>query len=426
MNKLKYILTFVISLIILTIIQLLVITIPNKAIEKNMLETTSYYKENPERHSILIDNKDFNVYLKDSLRIDEYADTMIFNILWNLNNKDKNIIERQFYMSYYNGNNFYETKNLVQTVEENKPANTSYYRYWHGSIIYIKPLLMLFNTQEIKVLNLILLTILSIYLLYLVFKKSKKLFFCLLLSLLSINLLTVAYCFEYYFAILIMLITSIITMKTLNKKNAYFYQLMIVSGTSICFFDFLTCETLTLTLPLLLRIIFTDQKIDKKNIKFIIKSILAWGLAYVCTYLVKWFMAIIIISPNQIFNIWSHIAIRSYKVPLFFQDQDINLFKHIPCLLFPFNLLNNSIILILLILILSIIAFIFFIKEKKKTLTLLLISSLGLIRLLILPSHTIGHYFFDYRALLPLIMIIILILIEGTLNIKKQSKTRGK
>ena len=78
------------------------------------------------------------------------------------------------------------------------------------------------------------------------YKKDKILSIITLLSLISINYFVVPYCFEYYFIFLISIIMSIISIKIYDKKDYYYNYLFILSGLSACYFDFLTCETISL------------------------------------------------------------------------------------------------------------------------------------------------------------------------------------
>lgn len=57
-----------------------------------------------------------------------------------------------------------------------------YPRYWHGYLIFMKPLLFLFNLHQIRWINLFLQSALAIYLLYLLYHTLRRMFIPYLLS----------------------------------------------------------------------------------------------------------------------------------------------------------------------------------------------------------------------------------------------------
>ena len=168
---LKYIMVFITTLSILIIIQHLAISIPNKYIEKKMIETVEYYN-GQENHEFLLNIENSPKYFKKSIIIDNYTDCLTLNMLWNTDTMTINKWKQQVLMSYYFNGYSIMSENLKETVVENKLPNTEYSRYWHGSMIYLKPLLLFFNIKQIKIINCILIIILTSYLLILILKRK--------------------------------------------------------------------------------------------------------------------------------------------------------------------------------------------------------------------------------------------------------------
>lgn len=422
---LKYIGVFIITLLTLIILQHLAISIPNKYIEKNMIETVKYY-EGQENHELLLELENSPKYLNKSLIIDNYTDCLTLNMLWNTDTTEVNKWKQQVLMPYYYNGYGTMSENLKETVVNNKLPNTEYSRYWHGSMIYLKPLLVFFNIKQIKIINCIIIILLTIYLLKLIYKKSKKLFMSFIIGLLSIGYFVIPFCFEYYFAFLIMLISSIVTMKILKKDDKYFYYLMIISGILICFMDFLTCETITLVIPLLLKLYFDKKKTTKEKFIFIIKSCLCWGLSYAITFASKWIISALVIGAKSFVNTWNKAKIRIYEIPIIDAEMAIpKILLTTISILFPFNIIKDPVIIPIVTLLFVIWFYVFSLskKTKAKYSLLLLICLIPLARLTILFAHTAGHYFFDYRALLPIAIVASLIIITG---IKKEIKNLKK
>ena len=411
---LKYLKIFFTTVIILFLIQFLIVCIPKKLIEQNLKESTILYHDVDDYSKIIKSEK---IPLKYAFQIDNYADCVTLNIIWNL----KPSITSQIQMKYYKSLELSTScESLIETVNSKQEPNTEYSRYWHGSIIILKPLLSLFNTNEIKIILGIVLLILTIYLIILMYKKSKLFAIIYIISLLAINYLIIPLCFEYYFVFLITNIISIMTIKSLNKDDNYFFALLCISGILTCFFDFLTCETLALTIPLFIRIFFQEQKYDrKKYLIFLIKSCIIWFISYAFMFIFKWLLTIFIYGLNQIGEIWESAKLRIYETNY---DNPIpyilSMLINMPTYILPFAISEKAIIYVIIYTMIIIWLYLFSLTDyQKKTVNrLLLICLIPITRYLLLYSHAIIHYFFDYRALLPVIIITIYILYGGVKN----------
>lgn len=416
-RKLVYIEVFIVTIVILVLAQAVSISIPNKFIKNNMIESAQYYNQQS-KHSYLFNSFDINNEAKISMfAIDNYTDSLTLNMIWNAKLTSNNPFESLVLMKYYRNDELYMTESLYETVINGEEANTEYSRYWHGSIIYIKPLLIFFNIKGIRIVNVLVMLSLIVYLSFLLFKKNKILSISLLIGLVMVMIPTTMICLEYFFAFVIMLIASIATVRNIDKEDKEFYKIMVVSGVSVCFFDFLTCETITLGVPLLIRLVLKNKFDNKKEVfKFVFYSMLAWLVSYSITFMGKWLLSIIVLGIEQFGNIWEKAAVRIYNIPENNIFSYLSLFLFVPTILFPFGLNNSGSIFFIIFCLFIFWIFIMFIKDKKKYGWLLLCCLPGILRLIVLHAHTMGHYFFDYRALLPLVIVMIMILIEGVGN----------
>lgn len=91
---------------------------------------------------------------------------------------------------------------------------------------------------------------------------------------------------EYTWTFILMLLVSIIgVLLAYRGKYRLIGSLFFAGGVITNFFDFLTTETLTLTVPLLLILwILKEQGICediKESIRLTVKSVPAWGIGYV-------------------------------------------------------------------------------------------------------------------------------------------------
>lgn len=246
----SYILIFGITLTVLFSSLVLTSCIPRESIQKNLEESVGFFKQN---HGIeeLIKRREYS-YLH------YYADSIILNIIYCLDSN--NPIEGVLLAKYYETVLADVNNDFIEVVEEQKEANQQYLRYWHGSMIYLRPLLTLLNIEQIYVLNAILLGGLAIALLIILLKKNKKLALVYTIAMIMIAFVFVPLCLEYIWTFYIMLIVSIIAIKMEKKKNLYI--LFLITGMITCFFDFLTTEIITLFVPILF--VLTIRKQEKR------------------------------------------------------------------------------------------------------------------------------------------------------------------
>lgn len=206
--------------------------------------------------------------------------------------------------NYYEGR---EGSSLEKAIQETSFDTTQYMRYWHGSTMIIRPLLMLFNIEQIYYLFAILLIILLVVLvIILIKKKTYLLIFSLIIGLIITTSQYVPFCLEYVWTYLIMLISAIlgIFLEKKEKGNAKISLLMFITGIMTCFFDFLSTETLTFTIPILIIFIIRnkEQRIKSINteVKQIIKWMILWLLGYSLMWASKWILSSIILNVNAL------------------------------------------------------------------------------------------------------------------------------
>ena len=400
----KYIFVFIVTLLILVSILFLSIIMKNDRIDKNIIESLK-----------ILENRDEDDYLDKSMkgkyeyRLDVQTDIKSLSLVYlvDSNKPINSLIE----MNYYQDSD-YGVTNFAQVFENRSGMLADYSRYWHGQVAYLRPLLMFFTIDNIYIISSCILLVLLVILLKNLFKLDKLLSIILLISIIMVNSFIVPFCTEYFFVYLLMLIFSNLVV-SYYKKNKDISVLMLVSGITTCFFDFLTCETLTLTVPLF---IYTYLNKDKVKVKDLFKYILLWGLGYSITFGIKWLIDCIYYGFDKFKEILSLASYRTvYKSKNYFlviSSLFINCLKYI----FPFNLFSLALTLSVLFIFIGIYNYLFNFKDKKKYLCLLLISLIPLARFLVLSSHSAYHMYFVYRSIIPFIMFILFVIIKSIRN----------
>lgn len=211
MNKIltlvfKYAILFVFIVIILLTTLVVTAKIPKESIEKNIEESAQYLSKNTEINYIKRKHPFMWLHI--------YADEMLFNIIYNIdtNKPLESVLEAKYYK---------DIAGLKKQVSDKSlKANTEYIRYWHGSMIFIRPLLMFLNIYGIYILNAIIMSILAIALLLILIKKKQKLLAIIfIIAFIMTGSIFVPFCLEYTWTYLIMFITSIIAILIEKKSN---------------------------------------------------------------------------------------------------------------------------------------------------------------------------------------------------------------
>ena len=374
--------------------------IPKKLIYNNIYESINWYKEK-EDFSLI---KGYN-FSKAHFN----SDAAEMNIL--INNDTKHPLKSTFLSPIYLGSD--EESYLDATYDSvinNKIANTDYNRYWHGYQILWKPLFILFNENTIKYIAGILYITLILYIIY---KCQKIIYKALEIGLLLLNILYIMPCgFVSLSFIPIYFIMMLGCLFLLNKKNPDL--IFIILGISTAFFDFLSSETLTLTIPLL-----CFMYLYKNDIKFfdIIKKCINWICGYTFTFLYKWILSTLICKENYL-----KIAIQEYMKHTIKFDRITSIKYNINTLMWNKVSFNTSLtILIVFLIIFSLIVYLFRNPNSswKYLISILFVCLIPYIRYFIMSGHSIAHHFFTYRAQLVIILGIVLVINEAFLEKKK-------
>lgn len=403
-SAVKYILTFVITVIICIVSFILVTLIPNNLIKDNILTSADYTYKLP---AFIYFNNNKSL----STLIHNYPDPITMNLTYSLNPKKP--ITSVFLTKYYSTNKYTENVNFREKAIHDYEPNKEYYRYWHGNIVIFKLLLLVFDYKGILLFLSLVLTTLIVLITYQLFKRDKFIALIFLVANVFIKVFVTFYCLEYIYMFLLSYILALISFKLINAKEDNIICFFIIGGVLANFFDFLTTETLVFTLPFLIIYYFRykDKKVDKKTFIFFIKAALAFLLSYSMMWILKWLILIVFygLKPKEFLT--SHILERGINEDTFifgfFDSIMINVKQ-----LIPFCYFNNNIILIGFFIIY--IVYILINYKKKifglKEGILILIGLIPMLRYLVMFMHSYDHCFFTYRALLPSIMIFFILL----------------
>jgi len=398
---------------------LLVAQIPKAAIHQNTLESAKYFLSFESAKPNLIEPM-------HNTKRDFYADSIWLSIAYGYDGNPKSVISSKYAHSEDTG----AREDLLAQLQDKLDANTDYSRYWHGPIVFIRPLLVFLNIKQIYILNTIIISALFLTIVVILIKHKEYagtgIFVATMISILFFFAGT---SLEYAQAIVIMEITTIAALKLAwQKKKRKLPYLFFFTGITVNFFDFLTTETLTLTIPLLLVLwLRRNRKMSLTRFEKILHLALFWLAGYVLMWLAKWVIAYLVLGKDTLYSLGDQMGQRSFmseaglSIPeILIASLKLNLGS-----LFPFCL--NKTLAIICIVALAIIAIknISSIRQKLNPIWLLSVATIGaipLLRNLILVEHGWRHFFFTYRAFGALVMAVLMILIAAITNKSKSDQ----
>lgn len=391
----------------------LVALIPKSCIQSNMETSAKFLCEN-----------DVFFYANptdSSSKIDRYADSILLNIAYNY--QSSNPLTSVMSSSYYHTYDGNENINLLTAVTEEHDATLEYSRYWHGSISIIRPMLTLFNIEQIYLINSIILVLLLIILLFLLTKYfGKGASLCFLIAAAMTSFWYIPMSLEYTWTILIMLVASIAVITKIKTESYDFAILFMVVGNVTAYFDFLTTETLTILVPLSIIITYKYLNHTLGSLLSEIKTLLTYGVAwlagYIFTWLGKWSLASIILNRNVFIEAFKQAKFRAggqghqmSGLAQRFGAETRNIGS-----IFPFSTLGDNSIMCSLLFFAIVLSLCYIVRKEKCTYNKLLLSlaTLPYLRFFILGNHSYLHYFFTFRAQLTTILCLSLLLVYGS------------
>lgn len=311
---LAYIGTFLAAAVLLWTALALTSLIPNKAIKPNMEKSAEYYDgidpfyQKSGRNSVA----------------DNYADVILLNVMWNIRSSDPFVSSLD--TKYYDGNDgtadYGENYGFYASLNGAEP-NTDYSRYWHGSVIFLRPLMLLTDVKGAKLTGfLAALLLLALNCALLIRKKQHFAAAALPISFACVQIWNIRLALEYQPVVLICLIMLPIFILLESKGDTALCTASIISGVMTAFFDFLTAETLTILVPLIITMIIRKENGSFRGFRSelftSVKCGLAWLFSYVGMFIVKWTAASIVTGENKFTA-----AVSSAEVRFFGETENI-------------------------------------------------------------------------------------------------------
>ena len=427
--------------------------IPQNALQKNMEKSSDYYNNHQ-----MFDHVTDYMFLS---RQDNYADCILTNIIYHID--QNNLAESILSASYYNPEDEGVQTSFAYAVGSKVEPNVDYSRYWHGSMVLLRPLFIIFDIAGVRMVLGILILIMTVWFEVLLFKNHYSVFgVCYAIGLMLVSVWMCAFCVEYAMPFVVMSVELpvllVLLTRAYEKKDAQndkvkrdehklgnqkadehksdnykpeviLWAVLACAGIVTAFVDFLTTETITFTMAYVLYLIVKNRHNQMRTVKeeliYLVKSGIVWLVSYGLMIALKWVLALIVLGKDAFFNALSQAALRisgdatlgnvtGAEVVSDYERISGALWRNIGCI-YPFKSTMSYGTAMIFILLVGLVVFSiwYLFREKAKSCinkVMVMVSLIPVLRFLVLNNHSYIHFFFTYRALLVSVVVIIYIL----------------
>ena len=427
--------------------------IPQNALQKNMEKSSDYYNNHQ-----MFDHVTDYMFLS---RQDNYADCILTNIIYHID--QNNLAESILSASYYNPEDEGVQTSFAYAVGSKVEPNVDYSRYWHGSMVLLRPLFIIFDIAEVRMVLGILILIMTVWFEVLLFKNHYSVFgVCYGIGLILVSVWMCAFCVEYAMPFVVMSVELPVLFALLTrayekedvqndkvkrdehklgnqkadehksdnfKPEVILWAVLACAGIVTAFVDFLTTETITFTMAYVLYLIVKNRHSQMGTVKeeliYLVKSGIVWLVSYGLMIALKWVLALIVLGKDAFFNALSQAALRisgdatlgnvtGAEVVSDYERISGALWRNIGCI-YPFKSTMSYGTAMIFILLVGLVVFSiwYLFREKAKSCinkVMVMVSLIPVLRFLVLNNHSYIHFFFTYRALLVSVVVIMYIL----------------
>lgn len=296
----------------------------------------------------------------------------------------------------------------------NAMSGNGYSRYWHGYLVWVRPILLVFSYLDIRYI--LMLTFMLLFAAnVLLFSKrlgnavSYAYAFCLALG----YFIMVPWSLQFCEVFLIMMISTLVLLKKYDAswKVSTIGEIFLFIGLLTQYLDFLTAPLLTLGMPLCAVLLINVKELGDsskpKNWATLIHSCITWAIGWALGWVAKWVVGTIILRRNIIEDALNQAAFRVNGNEASKASRFTALAKNIYSMM-PFSNVigkgeKGAMILVgLLYLIIFGLVVVLWVKRRRKAmwvnyLPVLMVAVLPFAWFVVMAQHSQIHFFYTYR-----------------------------
>lgn len=281
----------------------------------------------------------------------------------------------------------------------------TYSRYWHGYLLFVKPLMTILDLGDLRILNMILVLGLSFLLIVRTWHQlGKKAALAMFVMWIVLSPVSVVMSFQFSTTFYVMLAASFLVLQHHDwfAQGTRYPMLFLFIGIVTNFIDFLTYPMLGMAIPLALAILMRERRGEKGVLLFGASSSISWGIGYACMWVGKWVIGSLLTGYDIVGNAIFEARIQSTGQDEIFGTKVTamnSILKNVRVITkWPFIILAAAILLCGL----------WYLVRRNYRLQLRVnMTDLALVVIAILPmawycvfqGHSISCYWFTYRNL---------------------------
>lgn len=395
LTALRYVAVFVISIFVIFFISVASCFIPHEWIKENTIKSVE------ETVSTI---EDFRKNEKPYQTFEVFGDVRNYAMIFYSNNSDpiRSAVEMNYDLVC---DSIRECANVMKnnSSDNREQAMISYNRYWQGQSVILHFLTIFGSFLGTRTFLTIIFIVFATFVVFKLYKEDKKLAISFVIGLISINTAFMTRSLEFLPVIFVLLLAVILVLKSRKKENNIGF-IFLIMGVLTCYLDFLTCETIVLTVPLITYVYLETKAGKKVGYKRIIQLALLWGIGYAGAFVAKWIISYLFIGGDAIQSIFDNTFGHALKLNVFerfFTPITMSVSK-----LLPFALFGDFGCVIAIIL--FVISFVITLRKNKEYLPLYVICLVPLLRFFVISAHSISLNYFTYRALLCAVIVMVL------------------
>ena len=282
----KYVVAFFALAIGFTALVTLVALLPSERVQRNIENSMGLIEEL---------DRNFNVPLFNDRRsrIDIGTDITMLNIQYHVDSS-RPFMSAMVAPRFYDRQSVFLFEFLARSIEGGYEPNFAYQRYWHGWSVWVRPLLVFLNYQQIRVVLNVVFYALAAACLFLIYKKLNWAYTIpFVLALFSAYFITIPMNWQFFSVYLVTFISCIVLLlKYRPEFEKYIPIMFFIVGAATSFMDFLTAPLVAFGLPAVLAMLLI-MKADRErklidNIVMFARIGVAWILGYILLWAAKW------------------------------------------------------------------------------------------------------------------------------------------
>lgn len=327
---------------------------------------------------------------------DQYTDCLMLNLAVS-SDSDNAFRDAVLNPCYKGGYNIEEWPDNLRKLSNNVIIpDINYDWYWHGYLVVLKPLLLVFDYNKIRWFNCMLMAFLFGVVLVLIKKNIGNIMAVLTLAMvLLMHGEVIPYTMQYasvFFIALLGLAVLFIFKDYFSNNNNDLLAFFVIGALSV-FFDFLTTPIVTLGIPIIYWLML--DKSEKKIQKVILISLM-WGLGYAMLWISKWGLCALTFDSSVLENAALHADKWSGNDPSNGRIyMTIGVIKKYLMLLWSMNWVWGCVI--------AIFVMVLFPKVKgwwRDNAWLLLVAAMPFVWSFVLVNHNYVHFGFAWRNII--------------------------